>query len=191
MSQLLPTEVFEDAADGLRTLDEQRIARGGRPPAALKPMIGRDDECAAVHALITRDDVRLVTLTGPGGVGKTRLALAVADAGDPIVGAVAFVPLAPIRDAELVLAAMEDRLDVQESGERPLAEELVARRGRDRLLLVLDNFEHLLAAAPIVNQLPLSCPGLTVLATSRRRLDLSGEHEIPVSPLALTDPTRV
>lgn len=161
----------------------------GRMPAPLDVLIGREHECAAVSRLLARADVRLMTLTGPGGVGKTRLALAVAaTAGDTFADGVIFVPLAPVRDVALVPAAIADRLDVQESGERSLSEDLIARLRGDQLLLVLDNFEHLLEANLLVSRLLRACPGLNVLATSRRRLGLSGEHEVPVSPLAAPDP---
>ena len=190
MSQLLPTESLEDLAGSWRSQDDQHAPRGG-VPAPLNTLIRRERELRLVHSLLARTDVRLVTLTGPGGVGKTRLALAAAtDADETFDDGVAFVPLAPVRDATLVPAAIADRLDVQESGVRPLVEDLIARLGRGRFLLVFDNFEHLLGAAPLVTELLLACPGLRVLTTSRRRLDLSGEHEIPVPPLALVDSHR-
>ena len=168
-----------------------RDAVSGRVPAPLNVLIGREHELAAVHGLLTREDVRLVTLTGPGGVGKTRVALAVAAEIDATRGGgVAFVPLAPVRGEGRVATAIADRLEVQESGARPVTEDLIVRIGSGRYLLVLDNFEHLLAAAPLVTELLHACPGLQILTTSRRRLGLSGEHELSVPPLTLVDPDR-
>jgi predicted ATPase/DNA-binding CsgD family transcriptional regulator len=190
VSHLL-SEIDESPVGLLPSPHDRGDALAGRIPAPLDALIGREQECAAVCRLLDRDDVRLITLTGPGGVGKTRLALAVAAiAGDTFEDGVIFVPLAPVRDVALVPAAIADRLDVQESGERSLSEDLIARLHGERLLLVLDNFEHLLDADPLVTELLLACPGLKVLATSRRRLSLSGEHEVPVPPLALPNPQQ-
>jgi predicted ATPase/DNA-binding CsgD family transcriptional regulator/Tfp pilus assembly protein PilF len=191
VSEPLPTQALGGSPAVWQSRDDQLYALPGRVPSPLNALIGRKQELAAVRCLIGRDDVRLVTLTGPGGVGKTRVALAMAaESGGAFDGGVAFVPLAPIQDAALVPAAVAESLDVQESGVRPLSEDVIARIGSRRFLLILDNFEHLLAAAPLVTDLLTACPGLQVLATSRRRLDLSGEHEVPVPPLALVDPDR-
>jgi predicted ATPase/DNA-binding CsgD family transcriptional regulator len=191
VSQLLPAETFAEPAASWRSQDDQPADLSGRLPTPLNALIGRENEIIKVHTLLTRDDVRLVTLTGPGGVGKTRLALTVAAGlAESFADGVAYVPLAPVQDESLVLAAIADRLDVQESGVQPLTEDIIARLGSGRLLLVLDNFEHLLGAAGLVTDLLLACPGLRMLTTSRRRLDLSGEHEIPVPPLTLVDPCR-
>jgi predicted ATPase len=153
-------------------------------------MIGREGEMTAVCALLRNQGggstTRLVTLTGPGGVGKTRLALAVAAAlaGDYADG-VAWVELAPLHDPELVASAIARVLGVREDGERPLIEGLVLTLAERRMLLVLDNCEHLMPAVPLLGQLLASCPQLVVLATSRARLRLRGEREFPVGPLAL------
>jgi predicted ATPase/DNA-binding CsgD family transcriptional regulator len=161
----------------------------GRTPAALNALIGREREVAAVRRLLQSENVRLITLTGPGGVGKTRLAEALASNADSLVeDAVVFVPLAPVQNVALVPAAIAAQLDVQESGERSLIADVISRVGDDRILLILDNFEHLLDAAPVVGELLRACAGLKVLATSRRRLGLSGEHDVPIPPLAVADP---
>ena len=161
--------------------------RIGSPLSApLTSFVGREREVAAVAELLRQEDVRLVTLTGPGGVGKTRLALRIAWHLVPeFADGVVFVPLAAIGDLPLVDAAIAQALGLRDSGDRPVVERLIAALAYRQLLLILDNFEHLLAAAPAVVDLLTSCSQLTVLVTSRATLDVSGEQVFPVPPLAL------
>jgi predicted ATPase/DNA-binding CsgD family transcriptional regulator len=161
-------------------------------PAPSTPLVGREREVQRVCALLRRDDVRLVTLTGPGGVGKTRLALQVmTDLAADFTDGVVFVPLAPVTDPSLVLEAIARALGVRMRGDHPLGDRVLAVLGERQFLLVLDNFEHLLAVAPLVTDFLRVASRLKVLATSRARLRLSDEHEFPVSPLALPDPARL
>ncbi len=160
-------------------------------PLAPTDLVGREHAVAAAGALLARDGVRLLTLTGPGGVGKTRLALAVAgDVPARYPDGVAFVPLASLGDPALVAATVAQALGVREGRDQPLVESLVAHLRDRRVLLVLDNFEHVLAAADLVAALLAACPRLVVLATSRAPLRLRGEQQFPVPPLALPDPAR-
>ena len=164
------------------------VAGRGSLPMPLTGVIGRDEEAHAVQGMLHRADVRLVTLTGPGGVGKTRLALSVTqDVAEAFVDGTAFVPLAAITDPTLVAPAIAQALGVREAGDLPLAARIASVLRDKRFLLVLDNFEQVVEAAPAVADLLLASPGLTVLVTSRVRLRVSGEREYPVPPLALPE----
>ncbi|HEV2127126.1 MAG TPA: tetratricopeptide repeat protein [Thermomicrobiales bacterium] len=157
-------------------------------PMPLTSLVGREREIEAVRGLLHREDVRLVTLTGPGGVGKTRLALQlVAESPERFADGVWFVPLAPIRDPDLVLLTVARALGLRDTGDRPLGERLATFLHEKAALLVLDNFEQVLAAGPSVTDLLMACPRLKVLVTSRAALRVTGEHSFPVPPLALPD----
>jgi predicted ATPase/DNA-binding XRE family transcriptional regulator len=156
------------------------------PPVPPTPLVGREREVAAACALLRQLEVRLLTLTGPGGVGKTRLALAIAsEIAADFADGVAWAELASLQDAELVAGAVARALGVHEPGDPTQAEALAAVVGDRSLLLVLDNLEHLLEATPLISQLLAAAPHLTVLTTSRVRLRLRGERELPVPPLAV------
>lgn len=159
-------------------------------PVPPTPLVGREREIRETVDLLEREDVRLVTLTGPGGVGKTRLALAVATALSADVAALTFVSLAPVRDPALVISAIAQALGVREDVGRSLTDAIVSVLDGRRFLLILDNFEQVLEAAPLVATLLAACPHLQVLVTSRAVLHLSGEHNVGVPPLMLPDPMR-
>jgi predicted ATPase/DNA-binding CsgD family transcriptional regulator len=155
-------------------------------PIGLTPLIGRDDEMAGVASTVRREQARLVTLTGPGGVGKTRLAIAVASqVRQDFPGGVWFVGLAPVTEPALVAAAVAQVLGVRDAGEEPLVTRLTAFLRDKRALLVLDNFEHVAEASPLIPELLTACPALSILVTSRVRLRLTAEREHAVPPLSL------
>jgi predicted ATPase/DNA-binding XRE family transcriptional regulator len=151
-------------------------------PAALTPLIGRDAELLAISHRLAQPATRLLTLLGPGGVGKTRLALAVGDAAEgQFRDGVAFVSLAALSDPALVRPTIATALGIREVAGQSLEAALTQRH----MLLILDNLEHLLPAAPDLAALLAACPRLVLLVTSRAPLRLRGEQEIPVAPLAL------
>jgi predicted ATPase/DNA-binding SARP family transcriptional activator len=182
--QILNQEAELAVPDALSPERNLASARANLPPQPT-PLIGREREIEEVTDLLRRPEVRLVTLTGTGGTGKTRLAIQAAAAlVDNFADGVVFVGLAPLQDPDLVLTTAAQALGVIGMSGETLAEDL-ARRLRDREpLLVFDNFEHLLAAAPSVADLAAGAAGVKLLVTSRAPLHLSAEHVYPVSPLA-------
>ena len=162
--------------------------RSTRPlPVPPTPLVGRRLELAAVSALFRDEGARLVTLTGPGGTGKTRLGLAAAHELEPELrdGAV-FVSLAPVSDPQLLVPTIAEALEVREGG-RNLAQGVIEHLAERRMLLVLDNFEQILPAAPFVGELLAAAPRLWILATSRAPLRLAAEREYPVPPFDAPD----
>jgi predicted ATPase/class 3 adenylate cyclase len=171
----------------LRTLEVYR----NNLPLQPTPLIGREKEVAEVCDLLGAEATRLLTLTGPGGIGKTRLGLqAAADLLDEFPDGTFFVPLATLTEAELLIPTVAETLGVRETGEQPLDESLKDYLSERRMFLLLDNFEQVLDAAPQVTELLAEAPGLKVLATSRAPLGLYGEHVFPVPPLTLPDLKR-
>ncbi|MGA8036036.1 MAG: protein kinase [Candidatus Acidiferrales bacterium] len=160
-------------------------------PTQRTQFVGHEKEVAAAAEVLTRPDVRLVTVTGPGGIGKTRLAVEVARGlAEQFPGGIHFVPLSPITNPELISSAIVQALKIREGGgQAPL--DLLKKTFQDSLtdsmLLVLDNFEHLMQAAPTVAELLAMGPNLKILVTSRAALEVYGEHEFPVPPLGVPD----
>ncbi|MFN8524228.1 MAG: tetratricopeptide repeat protein [Chloroflexota bacterium] len=168
----------------LASLDQ----RAHNLPVQATPFVGREGELETVRDLLRNPEVRLLTLTGPGGTGKTRLSLqAAAELIDEVEGGVFFVPLAPAGDLETVVGTIAEAVGIREGEGRTLEDQVTAWIGDRRVLLVLDNFEQVLDAAPLLGRLLASCPSLKLLVTSRSLLRVYGEHDYPVPPLRLPD----
>ena len=180
---VLLSERFEMAGSREGTIEG--VSLSGALPVPPTPLVGRGEEVAAVCDLVLGEGVRLVNLTGPGGVGKTRLAVEAAGRLRPsFPDGVRFVDLVSVQDADVVPATVAAGLGLSTSGARLLTDVESYLRPR-RLVLLLDNFEQLTEAAPLVAELLSIAPGLVALVTSRAVLHLSGEHEFPVAPLAV------
>ncbi len=179
-----PEHIYQLVVAGLpdRFPSLKSLGAQSRLPVPMTPLVGRERDLEQVLAVLTGPGIRLVTLTGTGGVGKTRLSLAAAAALDQdFPQGVFFIPLAAVRDAEVMWKTIADGLDVAADG--PVADAVTGYLGDRRALLVLDNLEQLDGAAVVVAGLLAAAPGLVVLATSRRPLHLPGERELPVPPL--------
>jgi non-specific serine/threonine protein kinase len=186
-----PTGPWIEIAEALRGEPAAAAPRHNLPLAATS-FHGRDEQLVSAVEMLRRPEVRLLVLTGPGGVGKTRLAMEAATALlDELPDGVWLVPLAAVSDPEAVPAAIADVLGVKELGDRPSLEALAEWLRPRRLLLVLDNLEQVVAAGPALARLLAGAAGLKVLATSREVLRLRGEHDLPLPPLELPDPENL
>jgi len=155
------------------------------PPTVL---IGREQEVMEICALLRQPEVHLVTLTGPGGVGKTHLSLQIAlEMLNDFASGACFVPLAPINDPDLVVSTIAQEFGLKETGDESLLDLLKTYLRDKHLLLLLDNFEQVVVAAPVLSEILAVCSRLKILVTSRAVLHIRGEHEFPVPTLALPD----
>jgi predicted ATPase/class 3 adenylate cyclase len=186
-----PSQLFQLVIEGLPTDFPSLKTLDGYPnnlPLQPTPFIGREKEVEAVQQLLLRESSRLVTLTGPGGVGKTRLALQVAaDQASHFTDGTWFVSLAPISDPDLVIPAISLTLGLREARDQAPLEHLKRSLHEKKTLLLLDNFEQVVSAAMSVADLLAGCPRLKVLVTSREGLHVRAEREFPVPALALPD----
>ena len=184
-----PEHIFQLVTPGLEADFPPLVTLDNRPnnlPLQLTALIGREHEGAELQALLARDDVRLVTMTGPGGVGKTRLSLQVgSESVDTYPDGVWFVPLEESFDEPGVVMALGSALGVREGGGQSLTDSLVEYLRGKHLLLVLDNFEQVTQTAPLISRLLRAAPHIKALVTSRTRLGIQGEREYAVQPLAL------
>jgi len=196
-----PKERYASTQDLARDLAavRDRVAEASSRPSESRPnnlpvqrtaFMGREHEATALRQLLSRVDVQLVTLTGPGGIGKTRLALRVAaDVSAEFPGGICFIPLSTVSDQGLIASTIAQALGVHEIGNRSPQESLKEYVSglAQPMLLLLDNFEHLVSAAPLIAQLLTTGPKLKIAVTSQAPLHVYGEHEFPVPPLGLPD----
>jgi predicted ATPase/class 3 adenylate cyclase len=191
----LPQRLYQLQVEGLPVEFPALKTLENRPtnlPIQPTPMIGREQELAEVAALLERDDVRLLTLTGPGGTGKTRLALqAAANLVEEFVDGVYFVPLATVTDPDLVVPTLAQILGLREQPEESLADTVGGYLREREMLLLLDNLEQIPEAATDIARLLAAAPRIAVLATSRQALNVSGERLYTVPPLGLPDLNHV
>ena len=184
---LLPIK-YEEAQSSVFALDKQQTETFWKVPYAFTSFIGRDEDIATVCALLKRSDIRLVSLLGPGGVGKTRLSMQIAaKLRDQFAAGVCFISLAAISDSSLVITTVAEALDIQESGTLPLVVLVKTILKEKQILLLLDNFEQVVMAAPFLEELLADCPDVKVLVTSREVLHLQAEYVFAVSPLPVPD----
>ena len=191
--------IVEEVRATLRTTPTSRVQPAPEPvrappsssrlPVETRPLFGRAADVERAAQLLRKDDVRLLTLTGLGGAGKTRVALAVAEALAGEFDDVVFVDLSPVRDADLVAAAILDALGVEAGGDDAPVDVAAWRLAGRSTLLLLDNFEHVLPAGSLLSDLLAAVPDLTVLATSQAALRIRHEHQFPIAPLPLPDDT--
>jgi predicted ATPase/ATP/maltotriose-dependent transcriptional regulator MalT len=171
--------------------DLPKAESGWKIPVALTSFVGRTHDIAAICALLQRPEVRLLTILGIGGIGKTRLGMQVATAlQEHFVDGVSFISLASVHDPHLVASTIAQGLGVQEVGEPHVLEQLKVVLQSKQLLLFIDNFEHVVTAASLLTELLLACMQLTILVTSRAVLYLQGEYQYPISPLPVPDSTH-
>jgi predicted ATPase len=192
---LRPVRVYQLVITGLPVDFPPLKSLNNRPnnlPFQLTQLIGREQDVATALNFLRREEVRLLNLTGPGGIGKTRLALQVAaELGEAFSDGVYFVNLAPLNDPELVIPTIAQTLDIQEIADQTLLNLLKASLHWKHILLLLDNFEQVVGAAAYVAELLVTCPMLKVLVTSRAALHVRGEQEFAVPPLAVPDPKHL
>jgi non-specific serine/threonine protein kinase len=170
------------------------LLRGGRSdlPVSLTSLVGREQELDQAVSLLRRPDLRLLTLTGPGGIGKTRLALQIAcGLTEFFADGVQYIPLATTPEPELLDSAIARTLGLNHPGDVPVHTALVSALHQAETLLLLDNFEHLIGAVSLLTDLLKRCPRLKMLVTSRVLLRAEGEHAVRVSPLTLPDPGSI
>jgi len=171
---------------------QRELAPESYLPTLLTPLIGRDQETATLRQILRRPDGRLITLTGPGGVGKTSLALRVAhEAQVSFTDGVFFISLAPISDPTLIAPTIAQTLSLPESPHRLWLDSLKDYLHDRQVLLLLDNFEQIITAAPLLTELLSACAKLRMLVTSREALRLRGEHEFPLAPLDLSNRSKM